>query len=68
MDSTNGILIFGGVACFAASLMLFRGLVPEKGEPPSVLVRTEIGASLVAIVLLVLMLVGIALVVKGTMS
>lgn len=68
MDSTNGILIAGGIACLAASLMAFRGLVPAKDKPPSVLVRTEIGASLVAIALLILMITGIAMVVKGAMS
>ena len=59
------MLVMGGVACLVLAVLALRGLLPRPDRPASTWTDTEVKASAVALSLLVLMLAGAGLIVRG---
>lgn len=66
--ATNAILIVSGVICLLLCGLIFYKLAPRDGEPPSPWTSTDTRGTATALGLLVLLLTGISLVVKGILS
>lgn len=62
------MLIVSGVAFLALSLFAFRQVLPEDGKPPSFWTSTELRSSITAMTLLVMMIAGVGLIIKGAVS
>lgn len=62
------ILILAGAGCLGISGLVFYKLKPRDGEPPSPWVGSEGRGTLVALGLLVLILAGISMLLKGVVS
>ncbi len=58
-------LVIIGIACLALAVFALRGLRPRPGKPEPVWTDTGVKASAVAISLMLLMLVGVAFIVRG---
>jgi hypothetical protein len=63
--STSAILILSGVACLALAGFMFYKLMPQEGKPDSALTGTDTRGTATALGLLVLLLAGIGMLVKG---
>jgi hypothetical protein len=61
----NGILIISGVLCLALCGFLLYKLMPQDGQPPSPWTSTDTRGTAVALGLLILLLAGVSMVVKG---
>jgi hypothetical protein len=61
-------LILAGIGCLLLGGFVVYKLKPQDGEPPSPWVGTDARGTAVALGLLVLMLAGISLVIKGFVS
>ena len=66
--ATHAILIISGVICLFLCGLLFYKLAPRDGEPPSAWTSTDTRGTAAALGLLVLLLAGISLVLKGIFS
>ena len=62
------MLIVSGLLCLVLVAFAFYKLKPHDGEPPSVWVSSDFRGSAVAMGLLVLVLVGISLLIKGIVA
>lgn len=62
------ILIFSGFICLALCGYLLHKLMPQEGKPPSPWTDTDTRGTAVALGLLVLMLAGVSMVIKGILS
>jgi hypothetical protein len=65
MFGTSAVLVISGLLCLVVVGFAFHKLKPQDGEAPSVWVSSDFRGSAVAMVLLVLVLVGISLLIKG---
>jgi hypothetical protein len=63
--STSVILILAGLACLALCGVMFWKLMPQEGKPPSPLVGTDTRGTMVAMAMMVLLLAGVGMVLKG---
>jgi hypothetical protein len=61
----KGLLVIAGVACLALAFLAMRKLIPRRGEPAPAWASADSWASAIAISLLMLMLAGAGLLVKG---
>jgi hypothetical protein len=68
MFSTSGILIISGVFCLGLCGFLLYKLAPQEGRPRSAWTNTDFRGTSAAMGLLILMITGISLVVKGIVS
>lgn len=66
--ATHAILILVGSGCLVIAFTALRALMPREGRPMSAWIGTETRATLVSISLLVLMVFGVMLVLKGAFS
>ena len=62
------VLILSGVACLAVCGMMFYKLMPQEGKPPSKWTGTDTRGTVAAMVLLVLLIAGIGMLLKGLFS
>jgi hypothetical protein len=62
------ILILSGVACLAVCGVMFYKLMPQEGKPPSKWTGTDTRGTVAAMVLLVLLIAGIGMLLKGLFS
>ena len=62
------ILIAIGFVCLALCGFLLYKLMPQEGQPPSPWTDTDARGTAVALGLLVLMLAGVSMMVKGVLS
>lgn len=58
-------LILGGIACLSLCGLLVYRLRPQEGRPPSRWSSTDSSGTAVALALLLLLLTGVSLVLKG---
>lgn len=65
MTATSAILILSGIGCLSLSALMMYKLVPRQGRPPSPWTSTEFRAMSIAMCVLVLLLGGLALLLKG---
>ena len=65
MFGTGTGLVIAGVACLIATAVAFYKIMPRDGEPPSQWAGTDTRGTAVALGLMVLMLTGVSLVIKG---
>ena len=63
--ATHAILIVSGIICLLLCGLIFYKLAPRDGEPQSAWTSTDTRGTAVALGLLILLLAGISLVVKG---
>jgi hypothetical protein len=63
--STSVILIVSGLACLGLCGVMFWKLMPQEGKTPSALVGTDTRGTVVAMALMVLLLIGVGMVLKG---
>ena len=68
MFGTSAILIISGVLCLLLVAFAFHKLKPQDGQPTSVWVSSDLRGSAVAMVLLVLVLLGVSLLIKGIVA
>jgi len=61
----SAILVVSGIVCLSLSGLMMYKLTPREGRPPSPWTSTEFRAMSVALSVLVLLLGGVALLVKG---
>jgi hypothetical protein len=61
----SAIMVLAGVVCLAISGFLMYHLVPRDGRPRSALIERQLGETAAALTQFVLMIFGLALVVKG---
>ena len=66
MNST--MLIVSGVVFLTLSLFAFRQVLPQEGKPPSFWTTTELRSSMTAMALLVTMIAGVGMIIKGAVS
>lgn len=59
------ILILSGVGCLAVCGLMFYKLMPQEGKPPSKWTGTDTRGTVVAMVLLVMLISGVGLLLKG---
>jgi len=67
-ESVHGLhqrLSVSRIACLAISFYVLRKLMPQDGKPPSAWTSTDGRSTFVAISLMVLMLIGVGLLVRG---
>ena len=62
------ILILSGVVCLAVCGVMFYKLMPQEGKPPSKWTGTDTRGTVAAMVLLVLLIAGIGMLLKGLFS
>jgi hypothetical protein len=62
------ILIIAGAACLAACGFLFYKLMPQEGKPPSEWTGTDVKGTTAAMVLLMLLVAGVGMLLKGVFS
>jgi hypothetical protein len=62
------ILILAGSACLGACGFLFYKLMPQEGKPPSAWTGTDTKGTTAAMVLLVLLVAGVGMLLKGIFS
>ncbi|HEX6321789.1 MAG TPA: hypothetical protein VFZ84_23200 [Burkholderiales bacterium] len=65
---TSVILVVGGVLCLCVCGYAFYKLMPQEGRPPSRWAQTDTWSTAAALGLLILMLTGISMLVKGVFS
>ena len=63
--STSVILIVSGLVCLGLCGVMFWKLMPQEGKAPSALVGTDTRGTVVAMALMVLLLIGVGMVLKG---
>ena len=63
--STSVILIVAGIACLALCGAMFWKLMPQEGKEPSPLVGTDTRGTMVAMAMMVLLLAGVGMLLKG---
>jgi hypothetical protein len=63
--STSVILIIGGLACLSLCGLMFYKLMPQEGKPESAWTGSDTRGTAVAMLLLVLLLAGLGMLVKG---
>lgn len=68
MLSTNGILIFLGLACLLFSFIALRKLMPQPGRPPSAWTSTNLRSTVVALGVMALMVGGLGMLIQGLVS
>jgi hypothetical protein len=59
------ILILSGIVCLALCGVAFYKLMPQEGKPPSKWTGTDTRGTVVAMALLVLLIGGVGLLLKG---
>lgn len=62
------VLVILGVACLAVCGLMFYKLMPQEGKPPSKWTGTDTRGTVAAMVLLVMLLAGVGLLLKGVFS
>ena len=62
------VLIVLGIACLAACGVMFYKLMPQEGKPASKWTGTDTRGTVAAMVLLVLLIAGIGMLLKGLFS
>ena len=62
---TSTTLIVSGLVCLVAWGFILRKLMPQEGKPPSAWVGTDARGTSVAIGLIVMLLAGLGMLVKG---
>lgn len=62
------LLIVIGVACLAVCGVMFYKLMPQEGKPPSKWTGTDTRGTVAAMFLLVLLIAGIGMLLKGLFS
>jgi hypothetical protein len=65
MFATSAMLIISGGLCLLLVVFAFYKLKPQDGEPRSAWVSSDFRGSAVAMGLLVLVIVGVSLLIKG---
>jgi hypothetical protein len=68
MLSTGLLKMAGGVACILFSWWVIGRLSPREGKPPSAWTSTDLRASALAMVLVVLIVAGAALIAQAALS
>jgi hypothetical protein len=68
MGSTSQILIVAGVICLSIGGFIFYKLAPKEGQPPSAWTSTDFRGTTVAMGVLVLMMAGVGMLMKGILS
>jgi len=63
--STSAFLIVAGLACLGLAGFFFYKLMPQEGKPQSELTGTDARGTAVAMGLLVLLLAGVGMLIKG---
>jgi hypothetical protein len=66
--SASVILIVSGVGCLALCALMFYKLMPQEGRPPSKWTGSDTRGTVAAMVLLVMLLAGVGLLLKGVFS
>lgn len=66
--STSIILIISGVVCLGICGFMFYKLMPQEGKPPSRWTGTDAAGTAVALGLMVVLLAGIGMLIKGILS
>ena len=64
---TNTILILAGGISILLSGFLFYIVAPGEGKPPSALTSTEFRASSVGVLMLMLLIAGVVMLLKGVL-
>lgn len=62
------VLVILGVACLAVCGLMFYKLMPQEGKPPSKWTGTDTRGTVAAMFLLVMLLAGVGLLLKGVFS
>ncbi|HZM37227.1 MAG TPA: hypothetical protein VFC18_22405 [Burkholderiales bacterium] len=62
---TSVLLVVAGLACLAMCGLMFWKLMPQEGKEPSPWVGTDTRGTVVAMSLLMFLLAGVGLVLKG---
>ena len=65
MSGTAIILVLSGLVCLIATGLAMYKVMPRDGQPPSAWAGTDTRGTAVALGLLVLLLTGVSLVIKG---
>ncbi len=65
---TSTILIAAGLVCLTACGFLFYKLMPQEGKPPSPWTGTDVLGTSAAMVLLVLLVAGVGMLLKGVFA
>lgn len=63
--SASAIMVVVGLVCLSVSAFLMYHLVPRNGRPRAALIERQLGETAAALTQFVLMVFGLALVVKG---
>lgn len=64
----NAILVISGALCMFLSGFTFYKTVPREGKPDSTWTNTELRATSVAMLILILLFTGASLVLKGVLA
>lgn len=62
------MLILLGAACLVVCGLMFYKLMPQEGKPPSAWTGTDTKGTVAAMVLLVLLIFGVGMLLKGLFS
>ena len=65
MFSSSAVLIVCGIICLFFSAWMMHKMVPREGRPPPPWTKTEFSETSVALGQFILMVAGVALMVKG---
>lgn len=65
---TSTVLIAAGLVCLAACGFLFYKLMPQEGKPQSAWTGTDVRGTSAAMVLLVLLVAGVGMLLKGVFA
>jgi hypothetical protein len=65
MLPTNTILVISGIVCVGVSGLAMYMAIPREGKPPSAWTKTELRASSLALCVIILLLAGVTMIVKG---
>jgi hypothetical protein len=68
MFATSAVLIISGVLCLFLVGFAFYKLRPQEGHAPSAWVSSDFRGSVVAMGLLVLVIIGVSLLIKGIVA